>query len=137
PDRRARRPFSSASPRRRRRASNQPERSGASASAAATPDDLKPIIMEVCGNPFRTSGGLNAEVYETMMKEIESKGVQLHKMPADQEARWFELFQEETRKWVGGLEDKGLPAKEAVKAYNEIAKKHGVEVVSFPPEYAK
>jgi TRAP-type C4-dicarboxylate transport system substrate-binding protein len=102
-----------------------------------TPDDLKPIIMEVCGNPFRTSGGLNAEVYETMMKEIESKGVQLHKMPADQEARWFELFQEETRKWVGGLEDKGLPAKEAVKAYNEIAKKHGVEVVSFPPEYAK
>jgi TRAP-type transport system periplasmic protein len=102
-----------------------------------TPDDLKPIIMEVCGNPFRTSGGLNAEVYETMMKEIESKGVQLHKMPADQEARWFELFQEETRKWVGGLEDKGLPAKETVKAYNEIAQKHGVEVVSFPPEYAK
>jgi TRAP-type transport system periplasmic protein len=102
-----------------------------------TPDDLKPIIMEVCGNPFRTSGGLNAKVYETMMKEIESKGVQLHKMPADQEARWFELFQEETRKWVHGLEAKGLPAKEAVKAYNEIAQKHGVEVVSFPPEYAK
>jgi len=102
-----------------------------------TPDDLKPIIMEVCKNPFRTTGGLNKDVYKTMMDEIAAKGVTLHKMPADQEERWFELFQEETRKWAEGLEAKGLPAKEVVKAYNEIARKHGVEAVAFPPEYAK
>lgn len=102
-----------------------------------TPDDLKPIIMEVCGNPFRTTGGLNAAVYGTMMKELEAKGVQFYKMPAEEEARWFSRFQEETRKWVNGLEAKGLPAKEVVKAYNEIAQKHGVGCVAFPPEYAK
>jgi TRAP-type transport system periplasmic protein len=102
-----------------------------------TPDDLKPIIMDVCKNPFRTTGGLNAEVYGTMMKELEGKGVQFYKMPAQEEARWFALFQEETRKWVDGLEAKGLPAKEVVKAYNEIGHKHGVECVAFPPEYAK
>jgi TRAP-type transport system periplasmic protein len=102
-----------------------------------TPDDLKPIILEVCGNPFRTTGGLNSEVYGTMMKELEEKGMQLYKMPSQEEARWFALFQEETRKWVDGLEAKGLPAKEAVKAYNEIAQEKGVEAVAFPPEYAK
>lgn len=102
-----------------------------------TPDDLKPIIMEVCGNPFRTTGGLNSEVYGTMLKELEEKGVQFYKMPSQEEARWFSLFQEETRKWVNGLEAKGLPAKEVVKAYNEIAQKKGVGAVAFPPEYAK
>jgi TRAP-type transport system periplasmic protein len=102
-----------------------------------TPDDLKPIIMEVCSNPFRTTGGLNAEVYGTMMKELEQQGMQLHRIPADQESQWFGLFQEETRKWADGLEAKGLPAKEVVKAFNEIAHKHGVEAVAFPPEYAK
>lgn len=102
-----------------------------------TPDDLKPLIMEVCSNPFRTTGGLNSEVYATMMSELEDKGMQFHEMPAEQEAQWFELFQEETRKWVNALEAKGLPAKEVVKAYNEITQKHGVEAVAFPPEYAE
>jgi TRAP-type C4-dicarboxylate transport system substrate-binding protein len=102
-----------------------------------TPDDLKPIIMEVCKNPFRTTGGLNRDVYNTMMKEIEGKGVQLYKMPKDQEARWFKLFQEETKKWVEAMEAKGLPAKEVVKAYNEAAHEHSVECAAFPPEYAK
>jgi TRAP-type transport system periplasmic protein len=102
-----------------------------------TPDDLKPIIMEVCKNPFRTTGGLNADVYGTMVKELEEAGVQFHKISAEQEKQWFAMFQEETRKWVDGLEAKGLPAKEVVKAYYEIAQKHGVEAVAFPPEYAQ
>ena len=102
-----------------------------------TPDDLKPIIMDVCKNPFRTTGGLNKEVYNTMMNEVQAKGVQLYKMPKDQEERWFKLFQEETKKWVADLEGKGLPAKETVIHYNEIAHKHGVDAVAFPPEWAK
>ena len=35
-----------------------------------TPDDLKPMIDEVCHNPFHTTGGLTREVYKKMMKEI-------------------------------------------------------------------
>jgi len=102
-----------------------------------TPDDLKPIIMEVCKNPFRTTGGLNKDVYGTMMKDLESKGVQLYNLPKDQEERWFKLFQEETRKWVEAMEAKGLPAKEVVKAYNEIAQEHGVGCAACPPDFIK
>jgi TRAP-type C4-dicarboxylate transport system substrate-binding protein len=102
-----------------------------------TPDDLKPIIMEVCHNPFKTTGGLNQGVYKTMMKEITDKGVTLYQMPEDQQQRWFTLFQEETRKWVAELEGKGLKAKEAVFAYNEEAHKHGVDCVAFPADWAK
>jgi TRAP-type C4-dicarboxylate transport system substrate-binding protein len=101
------------------------------------PDDLKPLIMEVCKNPFKTTGGLNQAVYQTMMKEIADKGVDLYQMPQDRQDRWFKLFQEETRKWVAELEAKGLKAKQVVQAYNEEARKHGVECVAFPPEWAK
>jgi TRAP-type C4-dicarboxylate transport system substrate-binding protein len=102
-----------------------------------TPDDLKPIILEVCKNPFRTSGGLNRDVYKVMMKEIADKGVNLYQIPKEQQARWAKLFQEETKKWVQDLEAKGIPAKEAVLYYNEEGHKHGVESVAFPVEWSK
>ena len=101
------------------------------------PDDLKPIIMEVCHNPFRTTGGLTRDVYKTMMKEIAAKGVELYQMPNDQQAQWFKLFQEETQKWVSALETKGLPAKAAVILYNEEAHKHDVFTAAFPQEWEK
>ena len=102
-----------------------------------TPDDLKPIIMEVCHNPFRTTGGLTRNVYKTMMQEIAEKGVQLYEMPQDQQSQWFKLFQEETKKWVTELEAKGLSAKEAVMLYNEQAHNHGVFTAAFPVEWEK
>ena len=102
-----------------------------------TPDDLKPIIMQVCHNPFRTTGGLNRSVYKTMMTEIADKGVQLYQMPQDQQAQWFKLFQEETKKWVAELEAKGLPAKEAVMLYKEEAHSHNVFTAAFPEEWEK
>ncbi|MCD6297025.1 MAG: TRAP transporter substrate-binding protein [Deltaproteobacteria bacterium] len=100
-----------------------------------TPDDLKPIIMEVCSNPFRTTGGLTVDVYKTMMKEIANKGVDLYYLPKKEENRWYAGFQGETKKWVKGLEAKGLPAKETVIMYNEECEKQGVKCVAFPPEW--
>ncbi|WP_035254507.1 TRAP transporter substrate-binding protein [Desulfatiglans anilini] len=100
-----------------------------------TPDDLKPIIEEVVGNPFKTTHGLNQEVYRTMMKEIEKKGVSLYRLPQDEEQRWFKVFQDETRKWVAELEAKGLPARKAVDIFAEEAHKHGVECVAYPSEW--
>ncbi len=47
-----------------------------------TPDDLKPMIDEVCHNPFHTTGGLNREVYKKMMKEITDKKVELYNLPS-------------------------------------------------------
>ena len=102
-----------------------------------TPDDLKPLIMEVCSNPFRTTGGLTRDVYKVMMKEIEDKGVELYTLPEEQEERWFKGFQEETKKWVESLEAKGLPAKKTVMYYNEEAHKCGVDCAAFPPEWAE
>jgi len=100
-----------------------------------TPDDLKPLIEEVCSNPFRTTGGLTGEVYKVMMKEIAAKGVELYYLPKKEEKRWYAGFQDETRKWVKGLEAKGLPAKKAVKMYSEEAEKRGVKCVACPPEW--
>ena len=100
-----------------------------------TPDDLKPLIEEVCSNPFRTTGGLTVDVYKVMMKEIAAKGVELYYLPKKEEKRWYAGFQDETRKWVKGLEAKGLPAKKVVKMYSEEAEKRGVKCEACPPEW--
>jgi TRAP-type C4-dicarboxylate transport system substrate-binding protein len=100
-----------------------------------TPDDLRPIIDEVCHNPFHITGGLNKEVYKTMMKEITDKNVELYTLPPQEAERWYERFRDVTRKWVDYLEGKGLKAKEVVKMYNEECEKRGVKVVAFPPEW--
>lgn len=100
-----------------------------------TPDDLKPIIEEVCGNPFRTTGGLNRAVYKTMMDEIAGKGVKLHTQTAEQEKVWFAGFQDVTKKWVDGLEAKGLPAKETVMKFQKVTQDLGVTCVAFPQEW--
>lgn len=100
-----------------------------------TPNDLKPIILEVCSNPFRTTGGLNNDVYKTMMKEIKAKGVNLYSLPENEANRWYGGFQGETKKWAAGLEAKGLPAKKAVVMYNQECDKRGIKCVAFPPEW--
>ena len=100
-----------------------------------TPDDLKPLIEEVCGNPFATTGGLNHEVYAGMMEDIAAEGVQLYELPAEEAQRWYSLFQKETKKWVDELEEEGLPAKEAVIAYDRECQKRGVNCVACPPEW--
>ncbi|MFH1351406.1 MAG: TRAP transporter substrate-binding protein [Pseudomonadota bacterium] len=100
-----------------------------------TPADLKPVIEEVCGNPFRTTGGLNRDVYKTMMKEIAAKGVALYTLPLEEQERWFKGFQEETKKWVAELEKKGMEAKEAVKMYNRIVEQKGLKCVAYPSEW--
>ena len=100
-----------------------------------TPEDLKPIIEEVCGNPFRSTGGLNREVYKVMIKELADKGVKLYSLPPEEADRWFSGFQVETKKWVNALEAKGLPAKETLMIYNDECRKIGVECVAFPNDW--
>ncbi len=98
-------------------------------------EGLKPIIEDVCHNPFHTTGGLTREVYKKMMKEITDKKVELYNLPAKEAERWYDRFRDVTRKWVADLERKGLKAKEVVKVYNEECEKRGVKVVAFPPEW--
>jgi TRAP-type C4-dicarboxylate transport system substrate-binding protein len=99
------------------------------------PDDLKPTVDAVCHNPFKTSGGLTREAYKKMVTEITDKKVELYNLPEKEADRWYEKFQEVTRKWVEELEAKGLKAKEVVKMYNEECEKRGVKVVAFPKEW--
>jgi TRAP-type C4-dicarboxylate transport system substrate-binding protein len=101
------------------------------------PTDLKPVFDEVCTNPFHTTGGLNREVYKTMIKEITDKKVELYNLPASEAERWYERFRGVTRKWVTELEGKKLPGREVVRMYNEECEKRGVKVVAFPPEWRK
>ena len=100
------------------------------------PDDLKKIVLEVCTNPYRTTGGLNKKAYKQMMKQIQAKGVKLYYLPEKEAKRWFAGFQQQTREWVKRLEAKGLPAKKAVIMYNEECNKRGIKCVAFPPEWA-
>jgi TRAP-type C4-dicarboxylate transport system substrate-binding protein len=100
-----------------------------------TSDGLKPMIDDVCHNPFQTTGGLGREVYKKMMQELAEKKVELYNLPTQEAERWYERFREVTKKWVADLEAKGLKAREVVKAYNEECEKRGVKVVAFPTEW--
>jgi len=100
-----------------------------------TPDDLKPIIDDVCHNPYHTTGGLTRNAYKNMMKEITDKKVELYNLAPKEAERWYERFRDVTRKWVADLEAKGLKAKEVVRMYNEECEKRGIKVVAFPPEW--
>jgi TRAP-type C4-dicarboxylate transport system substrate-binding protein len=100
-----------------------------------TPDDLKPLVDDVCHNPFHTTGGLTRDVYKKMMKDITDKKVELYNLPSKEAERWYDRFRDVTRKWAGDLEAKGLKAKEVVKMYNEECEKRGVKVAAFPPEW--
>ena len=99
------------------------------------PDNLKPVVDEVCQNPFKTTGGLTRDVYKTMMKEVTDKKVDLFELPSQEAEKWYERFQDVTRTWVKDLEAKNLPAKDVVKMYNEECEKRGVRVVAFPKEW--
>lgn len=96
------------------------------------PDNLKPLVDEVCGNPFKTTGGLTRDVYKKMMKEVTDRNVNLFELPSQEAGRWYERFQEVTKTWVKELESKNLPAGDVVKMYNEECEKRGVKVVAFP-----
>lgn len=100
-----------------------------------TPPDLREIIMQVCHNPYRTTGGLTREVYKQMIREIAEKGVKLYRLSDQETKRCYARFRQMTRQWVAELEAKGLPAKEAVKAFAEECAKRGVECVACPPEW--
>ncbi len=102
-----------------------------------TPDDLKIIIEEVAGNPFRTTGGLNQSAYKVMMQEIKAKGVKFYRLTQGQEKKWFTRFQGVTQKWVAGLEAKGLPAKKTVQLFNMAAEQAGVTCVAIPTGWKK
>jgi len=100
-----------------------------------TPEGLKPVVDEVCHNPFHTTGGLTRDVYKKMMKDVTDKKVELYNLPAKEAERWYDRFREVTKKWVEDLEGKGLKAKEVVRMYNEECEKRGVKVVAFPKEW--
>jgi TRAP-type C4-dicarboxylate transport system substrate-binding protein len=100
-----------------------------------TPDTLKPVIDDVCHNPFKTTGGLTRDVYKKMMQEVKDKKVELYNLPDNEAERWYDRFRDVTRKWVEDLEAKGLKAKEVVKMYNEECEKRGVKVAAFPKEW--
>ncbi len=102
-----------------------------------TPPDLQKIIMDVAGNPFATTHGLDKKTYAKMMTEITGKGVTILDLPKEEEAKWFKEFQNATKAWAAEMEKQGLPGKEAVILFCEIADKNGTKCVAFPPEWAE
>jgi TRAP-type transport system periplasmic protein len=100
-----------------------------------TPPDLQKIIMDVAGNPFATTHGLDKNTYAKMMDELKSKGVTIYDLPDSEEAKWFKAMQGATRDWVADLEKKGLAGKEAVLMYNKVAESQGTKAVAVPPEW--
>lgn len=102
------------------------------------PDDLKPIVEEVVGNPYETSGGMNNVAYGKMMEIIKAKGVKLYELPEAEQAKWTAAFAEETKKWVAKLDkDGGSTAKEAVLMYAKFLDQIGVQCEAIPTEWHK
>jgi TRAP-type C4-dicarboxylate transport system substrate-binding protein len=100
-------------------------------------EEQKRLVDELCSNPFRTSGGLTREQYPLLLDEIGKAGVKFTELPKDEAKRWYQVFQDVTRKWASDLEAKGLPAKKAVAIMNEECEKRGIELVACPPEFKK
>lgn len=100
-----------------------------------TPEDLKPVILEVVGNPFASTGGLDHHVYGDLMEEIAAKGVQVYTLPAAEAERWASGFQEVTRDWVAKMERQGKPARAAVEMYKQILDAKGVACPAYPVEW--
>ncbi len=101
------------------------------------PADLKPIIEEVCGNPFKTTHGLDFGSYTEMMKIIADNGVNTYELPKAESDAWAKRFQGVTKEWVKKLEGEGKPAKEAVMMYKKIADSLNVACPAFPVEWHK
>jgi TRAP-type transport system periplasmic protein len=102
-----------------------------------TPPDLQKIIVDVVGNPFATTHGLDKNTYAKMMEELKGKGATIYELPKEEEAKWFKEFQTATKDWVAEMEKKGLAGKDAVVMYNDIAQKFGTQCVAFPQEWAE
>jgi TRAP-type C4-dicarboxylate transport system substrate-binding protein len=100
-----------------------------------TPEDLRTVIEEVCGNPYRTTGGMTKGTYDGIMAELNESGVVLLTLPPEEEARWHAAFANVTREWVAQLEAIGIPARKAVEIFNEECERNGVSFVAFPPEW--
>ena len=100
-----------------------------------TPEDLKPIIMEVVGNPFHTTGGLDHKTYGNLMDVIKDKGVAIYTLPQKESDRWATGFQQVTKQWVAELEKQGKPAREAVEMYKKIVEAKGVSCPAYPVEW--
>lgn len=100
-----------------------------------TPEDLLPIIEEVCQNPYRTTGGMTKETYDEIIADLNESGVVFVSLQLEEEGRWHAAFQNMTREWVADLEVRGLPARETVEIFNEECEKRDVVCVAFPPEW--
>lgn len=100
-----------------------------------TPEDLKPVIMDVCHNPYRTTKGLIESDYTRMIDRIAEKGVAIYDLPQEESERWYSRFQNASRQWAEDMEKKGLPGKEAIKIFNEECEERGIRCVAFPEEW--
>ena len=100
-----------------------------------TPEDLKPIIMEVVGNPFQTTGGLDHKTYGNLMDDIKNRGVKVYTLPQYEADRWATGFQKVTKQWVEDMEKQGKPAREAVEIYKKILDAKGVSCLAYPVEW--
>jgi hypothetical protein len=78
---------------------------------------------------------MTGAVYQRMMQDLEKKGVQFYVLPDDAAERWYSCFQNATRLWVADMEEHGLPAREAVIAFNECRKRYA-RCVAFLPEWS-
>jgi TRAP-type C4-dicarboxylate transport system substrate-binding protein len=100
-----------------------------------TPEDLKPVIMEICHNPYRTTKGLNESDYTRMIDQLAESGVVIYDLPPEEAERWYSRFQDASRQWAEDMEAKGLPGKEAIKIFNEECKERGIRCVAFPEDW--
>ncbi len=97
-------------------------------------ENQRRVIVAVASNPFRSTGGLTRSEYPRMMAEIERAGVRTVELSRTEAGRWFERFQEVTRRWADELEARGLPGRRAVTVMDEECARRNVEVVACPPE---
>jgi len=96
------------------------------------PEDLRALVEAVASNPYKVTGGLTKKVYAEILEELKGRGIRFETLPPHEDPLWRQKVQEVTKQWAEELEKKGLPAREAVKAFCEECKRRRVDSPACP-----
>ena len=88
------------------------------------PDDIKKVFNDIADETVVKSAEVFEEEEKVGLKYALDKGMEIIRIPPEEQAKWKETLKPVQEKWVAEMEAKGLPGKEMLKDQMELAEKY-------------